>query len=293
MTEIYIHPGRAQDLAALVPDCAAMIADPPYREHVHTHATSAGSEAAPTRLRDFGFTHLTPDYRGWLAAQAQRVMRWSLVYSDVESLWLWRMAVEARGGDYLRVLPWIRWSQPQKSGDRPTTYWEAVSVFHRSTRPRRKHWNGRGSLPEIQDEIHTLEEKALRGSEKHPTAKPLDQALRLVSAFSDPGEAVFDPGCGEGTVPLACLLLGRGCLAAETSEQWHAAAMTRVDGARLGVLADRDQERIMRWVESTTAEAKSVPVPRKKFEEKTHERAQRRLADVARVISFLDAPRAP
>ena len=81
--------------------------------------------------------------------------------------------------------------------------------------------------------------RALRGQDKHPTEKPLDLMLDLVSWFSDPGELVLDPCAGSGTTALACRLLGRSCLALERDEAWARRAASRAEGT----LSDRDRVR--------------------------------------------------
>jgi hypothetical protein len=48
----------------------------------------------------------------------------------------------------------------------------------------------------------------------HPFAKPLSMMEKLVLMYSDPGDLVFDPFCGSGTVGIACKRHGRryvGC----------------------------------------------------------------------------------
>lgn len=281
--------------------CHAQITDPPYRRWVHENATSAGVNGAATRLRDFGFDHLGYSLRAWIATQANRVQGWSVIYSDSESVDVWRRSIEARGAEYIRRIPWIRWSQPQKSGDRPTQGHEMVSIYHRTERGkgRKKAWNGSGSLIELPTDVpEAYREKALRavrGAEdehhgKHPAEKPLAQALALVSAFSDPGQTVFDPCVGRGTTALACKLLGRGLVAAELSPAWHERAVTRLEAPD-----ERDVTQIERYVESTETEVTELlrtlgqtPEDRKKKkQEKTYERALRRLADARTVAAAL------
>ncbi len=283
--EYVIHAGLCQDLGAAVPECEAMIVDPPYRAWVHDNATSAGTDGAATRKRDFGFACLTYDLRAWIAAQANRVRTWSVVYSDVESTNLWRHAVEARGAEYIRPIVWERWSQPQKSGDRPTTGCEMLTVFHAQPgkKPIRKRWNGPGSFtgahheafPDLEGALH---HKRIPAGDRHPTEKPLDQLLDLVSWFSTPGGYVFDPCSGSGVAALACRLLGRGYLGAERDPEWAERARTRVH-----TYGPHDLERMQRWVAATDAECARVPVPKKANQKKAYERMLRRKADADRV----------
>jgi DNA modification methylase len=162
-------------------------------------------------------------------------------------------------------------------------------IFHRfgeRSKPVKKHWNGPGSLVafgvdyDAESRTHAPR-RALRGADKHPTEKPIDLMLDLVSWFTDPGELVLDPCAGSGTTALACRLLGRSCLALECNERWAIAARSRV----AGVLSDRDRMRASEWCKSVGEEAQRVPVPKAEngSDLKTWERAQRRIADVAAV----------
>lgn len=264
-------------------DFDALITDPPYSDHVHDNATSIGTGGEGVRERDLGFDALTPELRAFIAAGAASVRRWSAVFSDFEGAPLWWADVEREGAEWIRLVPWVRWSQPQLSGDRPCTGAEAVLIWHAQhtgprggRKPMAKRWNGPGSLT-------ALERRALRGQFKHPTEKPIDLALDLVSWFSDPGEAVIDPCAGAGTTALACRLLGRNCVAIEKSEAWATHARGRVSGP----LSDRDRARAEEWCAWIVTEAERVPVPKDKSEERTYERAQRRIADAARVYQAI------
>lgn len=289
----------------------AQIVDPPYADRVHTKATSARSGGSGVVNRYLGFDCLSPALMQRIALYASQVRRWSLVYTDVESSHLWREAMALAGVEYVRAVPWVRWTQPQLSGDRPPSGREELLFFHRgggvkatrsrrhragkrshewlswlesTVKPVRKAWNGPGNLT-------SLEHKALRATrgatvDKHPTEKPLDQLLDLVSWVTEPGETVIDPCGGSGTTALAAALLGRNAVVLEQDNAWNRRGKDRM-WHRHG-LCDRDSERVRRWVERTCEEASRTPFPRKAFERKTWERSQRRLADVVRVVDALE-----
>jgi hypothetical protein len=264
-------------------DYDVLITDPPYSPHVHANAASVGvlGGGMGAHARDLGFDALSDELRLMLAFGASGAKRWSVVFSDFEGGHAWREAMHAAELEYIRTVPWVRWSQPQLSGDRPCTGAEAVLLFHRQqvgprggVKPVAKHWNGPGSLTHFS-------RRAMRGQDKHPTEKPIDLMLDMVSWFSDPGETVLDPCAGSGTTVVACRLLERGCVAFERDKVWAAAAGQRAHGP----LSDRDRLRAREWCESTLEEASSVPEPKAAdgSDVKTYERAQRRLADAARV----------
>lgn len=210
----------------------SLIVDPPYSRRVHTKAVSASAKGRGPRKRNLGFNHLSPELMAAIAKMASTVSRWAVVFSDIESGHLWRQAV---GLDHIRSVPWVRWSQPQLSGDRPPSGAELVTILHKRGR---KRWNGPGSLT-------SFTAKSVRGANKYSCEKPLDLMLSLVSWFSDVGETVCDPTCGAGTTGLACKLLGRNAVLVDRNEDALAVANARCHGD----LSSRDVERAQRWVE--------------------------------------------
>lgn len=296
-----------------------MIVDPPYAPKVHSKAVSAGTGGAGVRKRDLGFGHLTTELMMRLALYASEVRRWSVVFCDRESSHLWRAAMGVYGVEYVRDVPWVRWSQPQMSGDRPPTGAESILVFHA---PRgAKHpagggidgkmwWNGPGNRVAYRSEVIDTEgvplddsgavardagyyAKSLRGRDKHSCEKPLDLMLALVSDYSDPGETVFDPCAGSGSTLVAAALLGREAFGVERDAKaaehaWERARNVEAPVPGGPLLPERDEDRACRWLLETRAEAKAVPVPKAKngSDVKTYERAQRRLADCKRLENY-------
>jgi site-specific DNA-methyltransferase (adenine-specific) len=209
-----------------------LITDPPYSAVVHEKAVSCHSNGDGATKRDLGFAPLSEQLRANIARLADRAKRWSVIFSDIEGSHLWRETV---GAEHIRTLPWVRWTQPQLSGDRPPSGCELISLWHA---PGRKRWSGPGSLT-------AFDERALRGADKYSCEKPLDLMLSLVSYFSDAGELVLDPCCGSGTTGLACAILGREALLLDSSPDAIGRALMRTGAP----LTPRDRERCRRWVE--------------------------------------------
>ena len=118
------HGNCIELLRDVTPDIC--ITDPPYSEHVHKSATSCGTPGArPSKPakgaahRDLGFEHLGDDLRDFICVLAARTRRWSVIFTDTESVWLWKVGLEQAGATYIRAIPWVRWSMPQLSGDNP------------------------------------------------------------------------------------------------------------------------------------------------------------------------------
>jgi hypothetical protein len=238
---------------AQLPPGSVMIADPPYSAHVHenSEANIGASAQVGVRKRSLGFDPLTPELRNHIAALGARC-RWSVVFCDGEGIAAWKDAFNAQPGyRYLRWIPWVRWSSPQRTADRPPSCAEAIVLAG----PKAAiHWNGPGNLRKFDEELAELDEfdeLCERGKDKHTTAKPLDLLLRLVEYFSDPGELIFDPTAGRSTALLAAKLLGRSGLGLELQ-----ASEVDFGRARLAnPLSPRDAERLRRYQERHALEA--------------------------------------
>jgi site-specific DNA-methyltransferase (adenine-specific) len=275
-----VHAGDAR---LVLPDtfvADVLIVDPPYSKHVHESATSQDQHTdGGVRHNDLGFDPITTELRTWICKLAARTRRWSVIYTDIESVAAWKTELELAGATYIRTLPWVRWSSPQLSGDRPPQGFECLVVAHGSQKGK-KHWNGAGNLTH-------LAHLALRGNGKHKTEKPLDQLLDLVSWFSDPGELVVDPCAGSGTGGVACKILGRSFMGCELDAEWVTKANDRIlkcDPARLReTLSDRDLERLSRWTQATEEE-KVAAGPRKA----NTDRVRKRMADKKLAASGTD-----
>lgn len=219
-------------------DC--MVVDPPYSEHTHKSAVSQSSKGG-ARKREFGFDSISGGLMEFICKQAASANRWSVIFSDMESITLWKNCLEGNGAKYIRTLPWVRWSMPQLSGDRPPQGCEAIILAYGKGKGK-KHWNGSGNLTH-------LNHLCLRGEGKHKTEKPLDLILDLVNWFSDLGETVIDPCLGSGTTGLACQILNRKFVGCELDPVWAERAKRRIEDSE-NAFSPRDDERYERWLAS-------------------------------------------
>ena len=77
-----------------------------------------------------------------------------------------------------------------------TSTWKPILLF--SNGP----WAGRGRIPDVSLNDH-------KEKNSHAWQQPLDEAERLISFFSDPGDVVVDPCGGSFTSAVAARNLGR------------------------------------------------------------------------------------
>ncbi len=304
MIQIY-HADVMQYPATAWPAADLTIMDPPFSPKVHENITSAGTLGSKSRgwhRQELEFEPLTPELRAYLAKVSLETRGWSLIFSDFEGSHEWirdlnltaeyyRRAVpcvveadeggaeiDTQGG-YSNGLPYVRWSQAQKSGDRPTQGFEMVlhswapnQAAGAPDKPKMR-WFGPGSLTHYRC-------KAMRGAEKHRTQKPLKLLLQQVSWYSQPGQTVRDLTCGAGTTIQAARILGRNAYGAEKLEKWANYSFARVNRA---TLEDVDLRDVRLFCTEQEAEARALLAKKPKADgsdKKTRARAEHRLRDV-------------
>lgn len=233
---VVLHADNAEMLP-LLPDksVAHVITDPPYSTAVHSKQwvsaalTADGAPRVSSKHRGIDFDALTGEQMAFVAGRAHALAsRWSLIFSDIESVSLWRGELEAAGLDYVRTCIWDKVdSSPQFTGDRPASACEGIVLAHQ---PGRKRWNGGGRRNVFSVPVNGSE----RGDKPHPTTKPLALMLELVELFTDPGEVVLDPFAGSSTTGVACLRLGRRFIGIERSEQYARVAVERMRAEEQG-----------------------------------------------------------
>lgn len=225
---------------------SSVIVDPPYSERVHKYARSQPSSGGSIH-NDFGFSHLSEDLRRAIAARIAEASGFSIVFCDWEGLSAWVSAVQGAGGRHIRSIPWVRWSMPQLTGDRPPQGSECVAVFHGPG--KLQNYSGPGNLTHF-------DVKCLRGKDKHKTEKPLSLMLLLVQWFTAPGDLILDPCAGSGTTIVAAQLLGRRAVGWELQPQWVEKANARLEAARREELSLRDEAGLAEFLRIMDEEAK-------------------------------------
>lgn len=202
------------------------ISDPPYSEHTHSNNV----EDATLVKKDFGFSHLTDATRAMVAGSLTRVVkRWILLFSDLESVHLWGQNLTTGGARHMRTGIWHkRTARPQLSGDRPGSSCEGIQISYNSI--KRPQWNGKGSAGFWETNVNESAELRF-----HPTQKPLELMLMLVSQFSNRDEIILDPFSGSGTTGVAAIMLGRRYIGIEQDGEFCRQSIQRLQGAQRGL----------------------------------------------------------
>ena len=214
-----LHHGDNREILPTLGTVDHIITDPPYDAKTHKGALT-------TARADFGVSFAALEDPAALAnAFCFLARRWVVAFCAVEQI-----------GDYARGAGerWVRagvWDKiapsPQLTGDRPGQAVEGIAIMHRAGR---KRWN-RGGGAGIWRFLPS------HGADRpdHPTPKPVDLMLALISDFTDPGDIILDPFAGSGTTGVACLRLGRRFIGIEKSEAYAAIATERLQAEERGL----------------------------------------------------------
>lgn len=198
-----------------------IITDPPYSEITHSGQRSKLKEGIKSNMTfdSYTFEELYNIFKefprvcsGWVVS----FMDWRHIAKFEE--------IGVPGLDFIRFGIWYKPNaMRQVSADRPATGWEGIAFFHNSK--KRKEWNGGGRLGVF---VHNNVRSGRFTSNYHPAEKPVQLIIDLLNLFSSQGDRVLDPFCGSGTVPLACVMTGRGFIGYEISNEYYDISISRL-----------------------------------------------------------------
>lgn len=206
-----------------------VLVDPPFSKHVHANQRPTVKGNAFARKSKLNFQHLHAKHRAALCEHYARIARrWVIIFSDVESTYLWRRDAERAGLRYVREGAWIQEGHtPQKTGDRPAQGHEPLLIFHRADVAMR--WNGGGRSAIYHCPIVTGRDPA--EPRHHPTQKPLGLMTMILNDFSDRGDLILDSHAGFATTLAASVKMGRRAIGWERRGEFHERASWRMGGA--------------------------------------------------------------
>lgn len=249
---VTLYHGDCREILPQLEAVDHVITDPPYARDVYQRLrapnTKEGS-GTPARLgignHQYSITSieklaagaigemdeaLIRVFRDW--ASEWNVRRWFLVFSDVESVHLWRReltepyhhpethALDKAALRYVRTGIWVKDDpMPQFSGDRPAVGFEPFTLAH-AHGPMK--WNGGGKAAVYRFGTVKVDRP------DHPCPKPEALMVQLVTDFSDEGETILDPFMGSGTTLVAAKKLGRKAIGIEREEKYCEVAARRL-----------------------------------------------------------------
>lgn len=205
-----------------------VITDPPYSAEVHAANVATNRKGAEGGVNEIDFDFMSNRERRAAARLfAKVVKRWVIIFTDAESVGLWRTALVDAGLKWIRTGWWGKTNAaPQKTGDRPASPGESICIAHAQSRCI---WNGGGRKAQWDYATET------RGR-MHPTQKPEGLMRHLLLDFTQPGDLVVDPYAGYGTTGHAAVRCGRRFRGAEIRPDYAEGAIARL------VEAEKDQQ---------------------------------------------------
>lgn len=203
---IVIYHGDCRDVLAIYEPQSVdhIITDPPYSEETHgkTWRSKKMAEQGYKRVsaahEGLGFDAIEATRRLFCAEAHRLVRRWTIVFSDVEGVFVWMSALRGVTLDY-----------------------EAMVMAHRKGR---KRWNGGGKRGVYRHATNGWS----KGPKPHPSTKPETLLSELIADFTDPGETILDPFMGSGTTLVAAKRLGRKAIGIELEEKYCEIAVNRL-----------------------------------------------------------------
>ncbi len=241
-----MHLGDCLEVMATLDQVDHVITDPPYEVEAHTKARRALVDATQRRgavntgrVRRIdqplviSFGHMDEATRAAAAGEFARLSRrWVIAFCQIEAVATWRTVYIDGGLEWVRGTIWRKPDgAPQFTGDRPGMGFECMAIAH----PKgKKKWNGGGKHGVWTCPLEHARNLAAGGKNEHPTKKPVDLMLELVTDFTDAGETVLDAFAGSGTTGVACLRLGRRFVGIERDPTYFALAVERLRAEEQG-----------------------------------------------------------
>jgi DNA methylase len=117
------------------------------------------------------------------------------------------------------VLVWLKTQSTKWTSKRFNIFFEEILVFKgRNPVFNAYHWSSLSGI------FHdTFIDKPA-----HPFTKPISLMEKLVLAYSNPGDTIFDPFCGSGTTGLAAKMHGREFIGCELNKTYYDMAVARI-----------------------------------------------------------------
>lgn len=221
----------ALDLAPVIEPgtLAAVLCDPPY-------CSGSFTESGKRTAKNMG---VKSERLGWFQGDNMTTigLQWMLRALAVESSYLlreggtasfftdWRMipslapAIESAGLRWQQLVVWDKGSAGLGAGFRAQH--EVVLHFSRGTPRYFSASNG-----------NVLKVKRPRSAERdHPTEKPVGLLIPMIETIAEPGATVLDWTAGSGSTAVACVQVGRACVAVEKDPVFFERMLERVAAA--------------------------------------------------------------
>jgi site-specific DNA-methyltransferase (adenine-specific) len=223
--ELYL--GDCRSILPTLGNVDHVITDPPYEQLMHDlhESVKLRRNDGGSERKALGFAGINEIRDDVIAAVRAVNNGWLLAFCNVEGVWHWRSALMAAGLKFKTTCIWVKPdATPKLNGQGPALAYECITTTWCGKGHSR--WNGGGKRGVFSHLTNNTDRTG-----EHPTEKPLNLMLELVTLFSNVGECVVDPFMGSGTTGVACVRSGRGFVGIEIDQNHFDLACRRIEAA--------------------------------------------------------------
>ena len=117
------------------------------------------------------------------------------------------------------VISWTRSGSTQRNGKlRGFNNWEPILLY---------------DVERLSNDVIRAPNYPDKGTEGHPTPKPLKVIKLLIERLTKPGDTIIDPFMGSGTTGVACMMEGRRFIGIEICKEYYDISEKRIYEASL------------------------------------------------------------
>ena len=253
--------GRYQDVLADV-ECDLLCADTPFSPRVH-EGQRTGSSTRKSTLTYDAWTELQA--REFVEFWVKRTRWWFIAWSDHTMRHWYESALESLGWYVFAPVPWIReFPPPRLAADGPASAADYLTI----ARPRRSLPPERRGSRSGYYVVPHQNGQALADERWHPGGKTLEDVVRMLAEYSNPGDVVCDPTAGGGTTLLAARHLACAAIGSEAVEDTFETAARRL---RIHAPTDEQVETIRKrreWEKRQEVVGRSMATARRTRDER-------------------------
>lgn len=217
---VTLYHGDCLDLAAELPQCDVLIADPPFFMPAQHYASRSdwtrawGDTAILARWWGSALDALTPLVKGTGSI---------FTFCDDESYSVFYPALYVR----FPALSALVWNKGRIGMGSP---WRHAHEFILHARRTDAKWRGSGGETDVLAFTPTPS-----GDRFHPVDKPTALLHKLIGVSTDEGDIVLDPFMGGGSTIIAAKLAGRRAIGIEIEERYCEVVAKRLSQRTLGL----------------------------------------------------------
>lgn len=220
-----LYLGDCLEVLPTLAQVDAVVTDPPYGISYASSWTTRMSGEPRQCPANFGIDNFDAS---WLPEAARLLKPSGALYmcSRWDVLHLWKAALDAAGIGVRQRIVWDKrhWGM----GDLRYFGSQTEDILFATKNGHSLRWNKR------EGNLWTLWKGRVWGDGgcEHPTQKPVDLMVKMITLSTDAGCTVLDPFMGSGTTGVACVKTGRKFIGVEIDPTYFDIACKRIEAAQ-------------------------------------------------------------